>query len=270
MAIYHFNSDPKTTYPAPQDHKESAPAVPFRPFNIPDKSKQTRITFDDLNVNIQEEVSGVNLPGFYTIDKGMKDFFSNIVIPTKDSTKKVEARIAGGDKSVLRWVQDYLKDGGRPKLPVISINRASAAWHAEKFTPAYYPISRSFIDSEGSRVKYTYRPLPYMIEYQISIWAERKRDAEYILYDILSRFSPLAVAEVGDEWIKGPLTIANNGFTDSSDIDAQSTDVPKVRYDISLSAEGWLPVSGEKIVPTVLGRVQTLYEDNGTFLESIE
>jgi hypothetical protein len=272
MAIHHFLfGAPKTTPPAPADNREPAPIIPFRPFNMPDVSKKTKITFNDLNVNTIEDSKDVIVPGFRTMDAGMKAFLSDIVIPTKDGTKKVEARIAGGDKSVLRWIQDYLKEGGRPRLPVISINRASAAWNPQKFSPPYHPVQMQFVNGEGSRVKFTYRPLPYLIEYQASIWAERKRDAEYILYEITSRFNPMAVVEVGDQYVQGPLSLLFNGYTDSSDVEIGAEELPKVRYDVSLSAEGWLPVSSEKIIPTVLGRAMAIHdEDTGTLLENID
>jgi hypothetical protein len=48
-------------------------------------------------------------------------------------------------------------------------------------------------------------------------------------------------------------------------------DVPKIRYDISISAEGWLPIPTSKIVPSVLGRVVTLNDyETGEILESID
>jgi hypothetical protein len=270
MSIYDFRHDPSKQPPAPNDNREPAPAVPYRPFNIPDVSKRTKITYNDQNVDVID-TQDINVPGFRTMDEGMKRFLTGINIPTKDGMKKVEARIAGGDKSVLRWIQDYLKDGGRPKLPVISINRTGAEWNPQKFSPAYHPMRMRFLDSDGSRIKFVYRPQPYMIEYQISIWAERKRDAEYIQYDIMTRFNPLAVIEVGDEHINGPLTLSFNGMTDSSDIEMGADDVPKIRYDISISAEGWLPIPTSKIVPSVLGRVTTLNdEDTGDILESID
>ncbi len=264
MAIYDFRFEPKQNPPAPNDDKETKPAIPFRPFGLPNVDRHSKITFNNINVDT-EEVKETLLPGFRTMDIGVKKFLSDIVVPTRDGTKQVEARIAGGDKTILFWTQDL--KAGRVKLPVISINRTGAEWYAEKFSPPYHPMYKQFTDSSGTRVKYTYRPLPYMLEYQLSIWAERKRDAEYVIYQIMSKLSPLAVVEVGDQYLQGPLTLKFNNQTDSSDVDAAGEELAKVRYDVSISAEGWLPVTNETIVPVVLGKVVALNDEDGEILD---
>ena len=101
------------------------------------------------------------------------------------------------------------------------------------------------------------REYPVLIDYALALWAERKRDIEYITYQIITRFNPLARWVVEDEWMCGDIHATLESCTDSSDIDIDANQLAKVRYDINITIEGWLPLPG-RITPTVLGRATSL------------
>jgi hypothetical protein len=109
-------------------------------------------------------------------------------------------------------------------------------------------------------MRLVYRPIPFLVDYTISIWSEFKSDAEYIMTDITTRTSPLGEFHVQDEFYQQIARVKNNGTTNSSDIDV-SKDRVKVVYDINLEVEYALPIN-EKIVPTILGRVVSIKEES--------
>lgn len=199
-------------------------------------------------------------PGFRALDSAMKQYWSGIRVPTKDSYRFMRVKIAGGDKSLLVWADD-LKEG-RARLPLAAISRESQAFNPEKFSPAYHAMTSRFLSARGNLAAKVYRPVPFLVEYNIAIWAEHKRDAEYILYQILTRFNPLAEFRMFDGKLEGNVQLRFGGSQDASDKEAGYDQQPAVRYEVTATAEAWLPLP-EKIVPTVLGRVAMLKERVG-------
>lgn len=263
MAVYDF------TFNQQQNRNlgpERDPLITVALPQQPELEEQDSLTNNDVNLNQPEDVKSVLVRGFYAMDAGIKKYFEDIQVPTKDDTRKITVRIAGGDKTFLQWSQDLRS--GRIGLPVMSINRTGWRFNPEKFSPPYINMSRRFVNNEGSRMALTYRPWPALIDYSLSVWTERKRDMENIAYQIQTRFNPLAEFRIEDEsGLRGYVQLRFGDVTDNSDIDLGAEEQPKVRYDFSVTMEGWLPLP-EKILPTTLGKVMSLHEINGKFLES--
>lgn len=203
------------------------------------------------------------IPGFRSLDDAMKQYFSGIRVPTKDSYRFMRTKIAGGDKSLLIWSDD-LKEG-RARLPLAAISREGAEFNPEKFSPPYHAMTARYLSRRGDQAAKIFRPTPWLVEYNLIIWAEHKRDAEYILYQVLSRFNPLAEFRMFDGKIEGNIQLRFGGSTDASDKETGFDQYANVRYEVTATAEAWLPLP-EKIVKTVLGRVVTLQEKLGEIL----
>jgi hypothetical protein len=93
---------------------------------------------------------------------------------------------------------------------------------------------------------------------------------EYVIHQIQPRFNPLAEFRIDDDaGLRGNVQLRFGDATDNSDIDIGAEELAKVRYDLTVTMEGWLPLP-EKILPAALGRVMTLHEIDGTFLEPIK
>jgi hypothetical protein len=248
--------------------------VPVMPADVPGQPDLDRITnINDDPINLAtEDVDEIFPTGYKTMDRGMKEFFSNIDVPYKDGTRKLEVRIAGGDKTILFWKQ-LMDEDARIKLPVMSINRQSfGKINPQRHTPASVGpyFYRRFADSDKTRMVLSPREKSVLIDYTLSVWTERKRDMEAIVYQIDTRFNPIAQWTVEDEFMRGDITAKLDNITDNSDIDIDANQLAKVRYDFNVQIEGWLPLSG-RIVPTVLGQVQALSElDTGEFFEAIK
>lgn len=202
-------------------------------------------------------------PGFRSLDDAMKQFWSGIRVPTKDSYRFMRVKVAGGDKSLLVWA-DELKEG-RARLPLAALDRTSHEFNPEKFSPAYHAMTARYVSTRGNLAAKVYRPVPFLVDYGLTIWAEHKRDAEYILFQILTRFNPLAEFRMSDGKLEGNVQLRYGGTQDASDKEAGYDQQSNVRYEVTTTAEAWLPLP-EKIVPTVLGRVTTLREKAGEIL----
>ncbi len=205
------------------------------------------------------------IPGFRSLDDAMKQYWSGMRIPTKDSYRFVRVKIAGGDKSILIWNDDLV--GGRARLPVAAISRDSIEANVEKFSPRYHHMATRFLSSRGDQVAKVYRPTPWLVDYGLTVWAEHKADIEYILYQILNRFHPLAEFKMSDGRINGNVQLRYGGSSDASDKESGYDTHAKVRYEISMTAEAWLPLP-ETIVKTVLGHANSFSERSGTILRN--
>jgi len=214
-----------------------------------------------------EYVEEYLMPGFTALDEAMKSYWSGLRVPTKDSYRLMRVKIAGGDKSVLVWKS--LTDGGRAKMPVASINRLSHEFNKDKFSPPHHAMACRYTSNRLDRMALVRRPVPFLVEYEMIVWAEWKRDLEYILPQILTRFNSLAEFTMNDGHITGNVQLRFGGSTDASDKEVEFNQDAIKRYEFRMTAESWLPLP-EKIVPTILGRIQTISErDSGEYLSAV-
>lgn len=203
------------------------------------------------------------IPGFHALDAAMKTYWSGMRVPTRDSYRFCRIKIAGGEKSLLLWRDDLMH--GRVRLPVGSLNQSKIEFNKDRFSPAYMPMVTRYPSKRGDRVILVYRPTPWLVEYVFSIWAEHKRDAEYLKYQILTRFNPLAVFRMSDGHIQGDVTLRFGGVSDQSDKEAPFDQHRLIKFDYALTAEAWLPLP-ERLLPTVLGSVITIKDEGGNRL----
>ena len=203
------------------------------------------------------------MPGFWALDDAMKQYWSGIRVPTKDSYRFMRVKIAGGNKSLQIWA-DEMKEG-RARLPVASISRDSCQFNPDKFSPPYHSMTGRYLSSRYDQFARVFRPTPWLVDYTMAIWTEHKRDAEYILYQTINRFNPLAEFRMCDGKIQGNVQLRFNGFQDASDKETGFDQHANVRYEFSMVAEAWLPLP-EKIVKTVLGTVTNFKELTGYIL----
>ncbi len=266
MPIYEFTFEPKKNKAGVVIERDPIISPEIYSYNSGLDETANEQLYDLTNRSI-EDVRSVLPMGFHAMDAGVKAWLSDIQVPTGDSTRPLTVRVAGGDKTFLLWQQDL--SAGRIKLPVLSINRTGMKYNPEKFSPPYAPYTWRFADREGRKIIQTYRPWPALIDYTLSLWGERKRDNEYVAYQILTRCNPLGEFVVDDGQLRGAVQVRFNGATDNSDVDIGADELAKVRYDMEITIEGWLPLP-EKIVPSVLGKVGVLHEFAGDFLEVID
>jgi hypothetical protein len=266
MPIHDFSFRPRKPRTAGKV-TEPEPSMPQKLPGHPDLQKDTTITHDPINTEVHTDVRTILPKGFHAVDEGVKNYFTGIVIPTKDGQREMKVRVAGGDKTFLFWKQRF--GANRIELPVMSINRSGFRWDAQRFSPPYLEMSRRFVNKNGSRLAMVFRPWPCLVDYTFSIWSERKRDAEYAQYQIVTRFHPFAESTVEFETLKGNIRGKLNEVSDNSDIDQGAEELAKVRYDITATYEAWLPLP-EKITPAILGKVGVMSEFTGAVLDVMD
>jgi hypothetical protein len=266
MPVYNFTFKPRQQNTAGQV-QEPEPSIPQKIPGWPDVSKDSEITYDPTNLNGPVDVNTILPIGLHTVDEGVKNYFVGMKVPTKDGQRDLTVRVAGGDRTFLFWKQDLTAN--RIQLPVMSINRTGWRWDPMRFSPPYIEMTRRFVHQDGSRVALVYRPWPCLIDYTFSLWTERKRDIEYIMYQIVTRFNPLAEIIIEFEALKGNIRGKIGEVTSNSDIDIGAEELPKVRYDIGTTWEAWLPLP-EKVMPTILGKVGIFAEYSGEILDVID
>lgn len=196
------------------------------------------------------------IPGFSALDEALKTYWAGIRVPTKDSYRLVRVKVAGGDKTVLFWADD-LRDG-RVRLPVISLNRETAQPNPDKFSPPYLAMRRLF-SADRRYQSIVYRPIPFLVEYELTSWSVWKRDADHILYQVMARFNPLAEFTMSDGHIRGNVQLRFGGYSDASEKEAGFDQQAKIRYEFKMTAEAWLPLP-ERVVPSILGMVNVAQE----------
>jgi hypothetical protein len=264
MPIYDFNAD----FGVPASHtvaypngngeipgiRQSAHIEEGR-FNIPDG-----VAVQDQSQYLEEFV----VPGFRALDEAMKAYWTGIRVPTRDNYRFMRVKIAGGDKSVLIW-NDEINEG-KALMPLAAINRTGEEFNPDKFSPPYNAMTYRYLNAAGSMAAKVYRPTSWLVNYTLVVWAERKTHAEYIKYQVMSRFNPLAEFRMFDGHIQGNVQLRFGGVTDASDKEVGFDQNSEVRYEINMIAEAWLPLP-EKIVHTVMGNVRSFKEISGTLLE---
>lgn len=257
MPVYDFTFDPpqSTRLENEPAFVESTKIAEHRPVRTPDLHPK-KIDTDDISNRAPEEVREVMTRGFFVVDEGMKNWLSGIKVPIADSYKVASVHVVNQDRSILSWAQEFFD--GRVPLPVISIKRDSWKFDGTRYHPPFHPYIRQYTDDSKRRMRLIYRPIPFSIEYSISIWCEYKQDAEYINTNILKRSSPQGIFYVQDEIMKQIVRVVHNSSSDNSDIEIVK-DRAKVMYDMSITADYAIPIN-EKIVPTVLGRVVSIKE----------
>jgi hypothetical protein len=226
------------------------------PVGVASSPKQGRVSVLGQSSGVaHEDIEDFLLPGFRALDEGMKMYWSGMRVPTKDAYRFLRIKVAGADKSVLIWRDELLN--GRARLPVGALSRSKEEFNKDKFSPAYHPMRVRYASVRGNLAILTYRPTPWLVEYTLSVWAEHKRDAEYVKYQVLTRFNPLAEFRMSDGRVQGTLTIRFGGAQDQSDKEASFEQHRLIKYEYTMTAEAWLPLP-ERVLPTVLGPVVTV------------
>jgi hypothetical protein len=128
-------------------------------------------------------------------------------------------------------------------------------------------MALKYASRRGDKAIKVFRPVPFLVEYKLIVWTERKRDMEHILYQVLTRYNPMAEFRMFDGHLVGNVQLRYGGAIDTSDKEIGHDQHANVRYEVSTTAEAWLPLP-EQVCKTVLGKVSLLQERSGAVLEA--
>lgn len=207
------------------------------------------------------------MPGFRSLDEAMKMWWSGMRVPTKDSYRFCRIKVAGGSKSVMVW-RDELRNG-RARMPVASLTRGKEDFNKDRYSPSYHPMAVRMPSSRSDLAVMVCRPTPWLVDYTLSVHCVSKRDAEYINYQVLTRFNPLATFRMSDGRLTGDATVRFGGGSDQSERETQADQSRLVKYEYSMTVEAWLPLP-ERVVKTVIGMVTNVGGVGDNFNERLK
>lgn len=224
-----------------------------------------RFIEDPIDINYVEEIREHFVSGFNLMDKGIKNYFSGIRIPIGKGMEEyriMPVRIAGADPEALIYADKNLR-GGRLQLPIMSIHRTGETFDPKRYSPPILPIAR-YLKNCTKRSELVYRPVPFLIEYSMSIWSEHKSDAEYALYSIISRLNPIGTYYLEEEvlGLSHEVILRPGSSTDESDIESDTNSRAQVKKTVAITMEGWLP-NPTKIISNILAKPVIIKEGVG-------
>lgn len=207
------------------------------------------------NYRLREDVP----VAFHALERTLKNYFSNITVPTNDYVRFLRIRISGASKSVLMYTQDQKE--GKTIFPIASLSGGTDyEFNVEKFSPSYLPMSLRYLNNNKSLVSKIFRPVPVTINYKLTVYTEHKRDMGYIKTQLLRRFHPYAEIWVNDGRLQGPVQLFSSGLTDISELEIPFDQDEMKALELSFKAESWIPLP-ELEVPTVRGTT-TVFREN--------
>lgn len=271
MAIYRFSSqialqsNPAVVDGVEDQRKLSLNSAVYEGVRTEPKTR----LINDQNIDHTESHLNTLEPEFLHVDRAVLNYFSNLECPSKDGLRsmKVKTRIAGGDKSILAWERELQEGNRRVQLPVISINRGESSPNKSKSTPTAMPVSWTYVNNLKN-ARLSFAPQAWTIAYTVTVWANQKTDAENIIRQITDRFDHGLQDRIRIETENhvGQAIIEMKSVSYTGDIEVDSETQPKIRYDISLSLEAWVPRKTVS-VPTILGEIISIKEEGGQFLD---
>jgi hypothetical protein len=195
---------------------------------------------------------------FHALERTLKNYFSDITVPTNDYVRYLRIRISGASKSVLMYIQEQRE--GKTVFPIASLSGGTDyEVNLEKFSPSYLPMSFRYLNNKRNLVSKIFRPVPIIVTYKLSIYTESKRDMGYIKTQLLRRFNPYAEIWVNDGRLQGPVQLMSTSLTDTTELEVPFDQDDMKSAELNFKAESWIPLP-EVEVPTVRGNVTVFRE----------
>lgn len=211
-------------------------------------------TNDRYNYRLREDIP----VAFHALERTLKNYFSNIIVPTNDYVRFLRVRISGASKSVLLHTQDQKE--GKTIFPIASLSGGTDyELDTTRYSPSYLPMTLRYLNNNRSLVSKVFRPVPVKISYKLSVYTEHKRDMGYIKTQLIRRFHPHAEIWVNDGRLQGPVKLFKDGLFDITELEVPFDQDEMKASELSFKAESWIPLP-ELEVPTVRGTATVFRE----------
>jgi len=210
---------------------------------------------DEYSAYVREDVP----VAFHALERSLKHYFSDIPVPAKDHVRYMQVRISGGKRATLLWNQDLQE--GKAHLPVAAISGGQDfEFNYEKYSMPYFPMGVRYLNSSRSKVAKVFRPMPFLINYTITVLTEHKRDMGYIQSHLLRRFNPYAEFTMDDGRIQGTVQLYYKGAATTTEDEVSYDQDEVISWELRFQADAWLPLP-ELITPTVRGHASIWREE---------
>lgn len=204
---------------------------------------------------------------------GFGTLFNNIQIVKKDPEtgeviRREKVPIAYGPKS--KFLARLEQDPETEKKVNITMPRLAFEMLDPTYDPGRKtsPIQKYLKTEDGETVKQQYMPVPYNINFELSILAISQDDALQILEQILPYFQPnfnLTMELIPEMDEKKDIAFVLNGITHEDDYEDDMLRRRSITYTLSFTAKTYLygPVTQSEII-----RKATVYESLGDLQQS--
>lgn len=210
---------------------------------------------------------------FRKYSERMKEFLNGLYIDRKDGPVPVEVvysfpNIATALRSapsydakpeVNRELGQKLVDlrEERTKIPIIAFQISGYTYVMDRQLPGEIYYNVQYTDASKKNIIRANKPVPFDLQYTLSIWTKTKADMFFVQQQILSKFNPTVTFEVDTQEI--PVFL--DSITDTSSLESATGTYQLVRNDIVLHLNAWIKRNDIS--------VRTIHRDKMAFHEMV-
>lgn len=190
------------------------------------------------------------------------DLWNNITIARYNSsgevTRYVQVPLKFGTKEKCwYWINEKKND---ELLPMISVVLSNVTYDPNRAGNKHHYIKKTTDEDDGTTGRFL-NPVPYNIDFSMTIWSLHMADVDQILEQILPFFSPhvtirLAISEL-DVTIDVPVTF--NSCTPDNSLEMSDEEHRIVKWTLDFSVATWLfkPLTDTNIILKVIQKIYT-------------
>ena len=218
---------------------------------------------------------------FRRYSETVKEFLKGLYVERKDGPIPVEAiysypNIATALRSapsydslpeVNRELGQKLVDlrEERTKIPIIAFQISGYTYSQARQLPGEIYYSSQFKDSSKKDIIRSNKPVPFDLQYTMSVWTKTRADMFFIQQQLLSRFNPNVTFEIDTQEI--PVFL--DSVTDTSSLESTQGNYQLVRNDIVIHLEAWIKrndISVRTVLKDKLAFHEMVYDANGNVI----
>ena len=189
---------------------------------------------------------------FRKYSETMRDFLRGFFIERKDGPIPVEIVYSAPNiATALRAAPSYNakpevnKELGeklvdlredRTKIPIIAFQISAYTYQMDRQLPGEIYYNSQYTDDSKKDIVRMNKPVPFDIQYTLSIWTKTKADMFFIQQQLLSKFNPAVVFEVETQEI--PVFLES--VTDTSSLESAQGNYQLIRNDVVLRVNAWI------------------------------
>jgi hypothetical protein len=201
-----------------------------------------KIRDEEIGDDCREEYSrdwNYSFPWFREYNEHMMLWLSHITVERPENPKEVPVIYQTPERAFADKLLPRVN--ARVDLPIISFVMTGTEFDRSRMLS--YPtlvFDRTFQDG---KYHLTPRPMPWNLNYNVTIWTKFQQDIDIIIYRILSRFTPSSYIN--------PFGIASKvsfeSHSDTSTLEPGEEGDRLLRHDLNFNVEGYMPLPSTEV-----------------------
>lgn len=201
---------------------------------------------------------GVGIPWTRGYNEGMMKWLSGITLERPEEPYAIDVIYQTPERAFADLVSNRVN--AQIVLPVISFIMTGMSFDWQRLSsPPNIVYSKRKI---GERYQLEPKPMPWVLNYNVTVWGKFQQDLDIIAYKILSRFTP-------DSYLIAygtPNLLKFQSHSDTSDLEPSDTD-RILRHDYQFDVEAWMQLPFRE-VGQIEGVTLNLTNDPDCIIES--